>query len=184
MKLSMKYHRSRLFFIKNQILILYCVVLFGWTFSIILGVLVVGRMQEIGRQLRDGQKGNTCILLIQPENRTKKNVSDCIDNNRTPGNNSDHFNFNESNPPPRTSHTKQADNSIQVVSIPPNRPILLPIESRTASTPAPTPPPSPEPAKPKPVKRVTREVETRVNSLGQVECRLVGDTFWILGNCK
>lgn len=177
---SMRYHRLRLYLINNRVLVLYCIVLFGWTFSIILGLIVVGRIQELAGKLEDGQRGNTCILLIQPKDRTKENVTSCVNNNRRKNSSKNSpFQFNDSNSSNKNSKPISSTSSfIQ----PATSPHIATIQK-----------PSPKPSEPKPstsqstppvVSQPERTIETRINSLGQQECRLQGDIGWVLGDCK
>lgn len=91
MRFAMRYHRSRLFFLRNQITIQWYGLFFLYVFGIALWLLINSNLSNFAKRLEEGQKGQTCILLIKPENRTKKNVTDCVQKNRS--NNGD-FKFN------------------------------------------------------------------------------------------
>lgn len=175
--LDMKYHRSKLFFIRNRVLILYCIVLFGWTFSIILGIIVANRIQAVLDEVRAGQKGNACILTLNPP-RKKEEVVACIDKNKNDKNSQDNFKYNDSG-----SGSSPQQSSI---TLPPEKKTTLPPIKVTMAPPGVISQPKPEPQPIiKPVQTVTRKIkETRTTGEGLTECLYEGVTEWVIGDCR
>lgn len=83
--IDVKIHKARLNLIRYRLFIIYGAFLFLWTFSFVMGFLVLNRFNDVINEIREGQKGNTCILLIKPESRTKQNLADCIESNQSKG---------------------------------------------------------------------------------------------------
>lgn len=83
--IDIKVHKAKLGMIRNRLLLIYGAFLFLWAFSFVMGFLVLNRLEELSQEIREGQKGNTCILLIKPEDRNKQNLSDCIESNQSKG---------------------------------------------------------------------------------------------------
>lgn len=172
MKLAMRYHRFRLFFLRNQLTLQWYGLFFLYVFGIALWLLINSNLSNFAKRLEEGQKGQTCILLIQPKDRTRQNVTRCVEDNRQPPKKggSNGFQFNS----PGDSPVQSSE-----VVLPPPQPHAPSLTTK----PVPSPPPNPPP-KSQPVKEVVRRIETRINSMGQSECRLVGDIYWALGTCQ
>lgn len=80
--IDLKVHRTKLGMIRNRLLIIYGAFLFLWVFSFVMGFLILNRIEGLQQEIKEAQKGNTCILLIKPEERTKQKIVNCIDNNK------------------------------------------------------------------------------------------------------
>lgn len=178
--LDMRLHRAKLSLVRNRLVIFWSAALALWVFTFVLGVVIILRFQSVLDRLEDNQKGIACILLIQPLDRTKDNVTSCVVNNKNGGDNNS-FKFNDSEDGDQSNNSKPRNNDltkpekrnpIDKINIPTtSEPPKQPIKTRII----------------KPVKEVVktvRKLENSVNSLGQPVCRVVGDTLWVLGDCK
>lgn len=175
--LDMRWHRAKILVVKNRIMILWAAMFALWVFGFVLGFIILARIQGIVDRIEETQKGNTCILLIQPLDRTVENVTECVDNNRkqsgdtfqftTPDSNSDETEANSPQPRvlPSNSSTPQTIRHTETKEVP--------VET-------PRPPASPLP----PVQPVRRIIERVSPVTGLVECMFEEDTTWLpIGSC-
>lgn len=173
---------------RAQFFLYACVAVLFLTFigTVAYGYSVTQRLDKIAKRLEDTQKGNICILLIQPDKRTSKNVTDCVQNNRSDPDDKS-FNFNGPNGVSNQSTSNSSSDSPTALykAIPaPMQPIP---QSIIVTTPEPAEPPAtPPPAKPDPQPvdpvEIVLQVMRRINPLtGLQECRHTNDTLWQLG---
>lgn len=156
----MRFHRLRLSFIRNRILIVWGGVLALWTFSFLLLFILLSDLRQLAQNIESLQKGTTCILLIQPADRTKDNILDCVNKNN-PEDRS--FDFKESTQKTK-SITFKPDNTPSNMHTP-----EIKVEE-TSSKEMP--------------RSITIRFETRINAMtGRIECRLPGETWWIQEIC-
>lgn len=168
--LDMRWHRAKLNVVRNRIMIIWSFVLAAYVFSFVLGFIILGRINKAIIRIEENQKGNNCILLIKPSERTTKNIGECIDTNRSDNNK---FQFN----PPKSTPTPASSNS--TVAPPPK---LAPVPKITVEKPQ----PPPAPVVKTNVEEVTqtvctslRPIEHRIDPLTQLpEFRCTGDTLW------
>lgn len=163
-------HRITLSLIRNRFVLGYAALLFLLTFGFVLGFISLARLNRITQDIEDGQRGNTCILLIQPQKRTKENVTRCIDNNRHRPSKGKPFHFNVSTTPSSSLGSPSVE-------------VPQPMPTITVKS-TPDNPPHIAPKKPKPIPEP--KFTTRINALGQQECQYIGYTAWELtinGKC-
>lgn len=166
--LDLKWHKTKLLFIRNRFGIVYGIFLFLWTFSFVLGILLLGRINDVVNRIEDNQKAEACILQIARKDRTNKRISGCVDKNSSHP--KQDFKFNSaSNPPSGTPNS-----SVIPMSIPAPQPTIQ------VSKPTPRVASVTSKPKPKPATKTPRTFITRVNALGQRECRYIGFTAWVL----
>lgn len=154
------------FFLYAAVVVLFATVVASMVFSNIL----INQLKDIANRIEETQKGSTCILLIKPEDRTRQNVTDCVDNNRTKDEDKD-FQFKSDSDPPVSTNS-----SVKVKVPPTKQPIVVvkPSEPVDSS-------PLPSVTKPKPV--VETKLEVRLSPVtGLKEYRVVGDRFWLVCN--
>lgn len=166
--LDLKWHRAKLVVIRNRFGIMYGTFLFLWTFSFVLGMLLLGRINDVVNRIQDNQKAEACILQLARKDRTSKRIAGCVDKNTSHHSKQD-FKFNSSNSSPMISST-----SIPV-SLPVPTPTIKVVKQPTQSVSKVAPKVAAQP-KPQPV----RKIITRVNALGQTECQVEGFTGWVL----
>lgn len=158
---------------KGKLFLYLCILVLALTFG---GALVYAhhmteRLQDITERLEDTQKGNVCIFLIKPENRTEANVKDCIDKNKTTPT-KESFNFKKSDSP------APAPIQYQPVSPLPE----IPKVELIAVTPKKTPVAEPEPEPEEPPEEKPHPI-IRINELTKLlECQFPGDTVWRKGD--
>lgn len=176
--MDMKLHKVKLGLIRNRLLIIYSAFLFLWVFSFVMGFLVLARIENLAQEIREGQKGNTCILLIQPQERTREKAIDCIEKNKeTPS--EEKFKFDTADDPPSNSIISPENINLD------NKNLIsyqAPLETNdlddNKSTITPTTDDLSAPY-------LHRQVTKRINSLGQLECLYEGATAWVIGgDCK
>lgn len=170
--IDLKYHRLRLSVIRNRYVIGACMLLFLWAFSFVMGFLVLAKIQSLVEELQEGQKGNTCILLIQPKDRTKQNVTSCIQNNKKKPDNNFQFKTSESSSQPYSKKPTNITTSSVYTFYKPSQSVQPLASSSSTRTPANIFQPYISP------------IETRINSLGKLECKHLDDTIWVLGDCR
>jgi hypothetical protein len=172
-------HRARLYYLKNRYTILLTGMAFILLTSLFLQILLLQKSLYQSKDNENTLKGISCILLIQPQDRTQEKINKCIDRNSGAKPEGQGFKFN---PPDLDSET---DKESQKTT--PNNVIALP-ESITPSSPIiirEKPKPQPEETL-DPVAPIIREIETRLSPItGALQCRIVGTSIWQEGNnCK
>lgn len=133
--LDMRWHRAKLTVVRNRIMIIWCFVLAAYVFSFVLGFIILGRINQAIIRIEENQKGNNCILLIKPADRTEKNIGECIDKNRSDDNK---FQFN----PPDASSSRtptETPPTSQSIAVP----VKLPEAPKTITPEPPKPQPTP-----------------------------------------
>lgn len=180
--LDLKYHNLRLSFIRNRYIIAACMLLFLWAFSFVIGFLVLARIQAVIEEVQEGQKGNTCILLIKPSEITKKKAIDCIQKNRKKPVKDFHVNTQ-----PNSSDTKplppEPTGSFEPIAPMRGSPTLTYVVVTKPATEPTIVPPAPVPS-PLPTPQSVKTIEHNVDYLGRQICRWSGDINWQLGNCE
>lgn len=135
------------------------VVLFSTVMAtVVLESLLLTRIEDIAVRTEDSQKSNLCVSLIKPENRNTKNVTACVDQNRTkPTKNKTQFNDTTGKP-----IVSSAMRTIQpsLVIKPTAKPQLL-IKLATVTEP-----------------QTCRAIETKLDPTLGLLYRYVGDTAW------
>lgn len=172
-KVERKYHRSDKWFrrFRDASVVVLFFTLLG---SMVYGYVIAQRLQDIAQRIEDSQKGTACIILILPQNRNTKNVTDCIEKNKTEHN---EFRFNDEQGNPVTSEEalKPKKASITIKETPAKAPLI--VVKPPDSTEEPDPPivNIPDPV---------RTIERTVDALGRSVCRVQGSYLWQVGTCE
>lgn len=134
--------------------------------AFVLGGILLLRLESIAERGEATQKGNLCILLIKPDDRTVSNVTSCVKNN-TKDNKDSQF---------RDVNNDPVNNSSQA----PINPVLAPTSVATITTPTePTPEKPVKTIEPPEPEKVCRKFETRINPATKLlEYRYIGTSWW------
>lgn len=152
-------HQIRLFFFKNGMLVLACSIMFFLITILALVAILVHATLKQTEQNEDLSRGISCILLIPPDERTKQNVSDCVE-----GNTKTKSNFEFKSQPEIKPESKSA-----------NKPPVYQTQFNELKV-EPSPKIQPEP-KSEP-KSKAPPIEQRTNPDGTMDYRYEGDTLW------
>lgn len=131
-----------------------------YSFTVTMNIALWLKAIENGRKIEDGQRGNTCILLIRPDIRNEENVKECIDANS----NSRKFDFDPPSHKFRFNIQPFPKPDITVPSLRPTEPSIVTLD--------------------KPVKIIQKEelMAEKKKEYREVdgvkEFRYDGDTFW------
>lgn len=179
----MRLHQIKLYFIQRRASIIFFIMALGMFTTLIVGSYLLVQTRKAQIQNQQILKGLSCILLIKPEDRTEEKIVNCIENNKQPDEPDSGFKFDAS-----TDRNTNKNSSVpKPVVIPPPFPVIQTISPpESQSTPPSKPNISPsisEPDQPT-VSATKKELEYRVNALGQTECRVIGTTLWIVGECR
>lgn len=151
-------HQIRLFFFKNGMLVLACSIMFFLITILALVAILVHATLKQTEQNEDLSRGISCILLIPPDERTKQNVSDCVEGNTKTKSN---FEFKtEPEIKPNSKSMKQSTYKMQFNEL--SKESSSDIKPKSKSEPESKAPP----------------IEQRTNPDGTTEYRYEGDTLW------
>jgi outer membrane biosynthesis protein TonB len=174
-------HKARLYYLKNRYTILLTFVAFILLTTLFLQVILLRQALHQSEDNEDTLKGISCILLIKPDERTQEKINACIDANSGTKPEDQGFKFNPNKPDgdDDPEETKPIVNNNEVVlpaPLPSEQPIIVDKPSN----------PPKEDDQESPIQPIVREIETKVNDItGELQCRVVGETFWREGNnCK
>lgn len=159
----MRKHRLYLAWLRHRYQIMFWVASFVLPTVLALNLILLHRVIEQNRRQEEILKGLSCILLITPTDRTKINVSECVEKNTTPSNKRFEFNSTKAEPVKETITPQVAFTQV-------TQPKQVAAQSEIKTI---------QPTVTYSLVEPVRDIEQRVSpTTGKLETRYVGTDLW------
>lgn len=166
----MKRHKIYLAWLRHRYQIIFWVGGFVMLTVLALNLILLHRVIEQNKRQEEILKGLSCILLITPTDRTKINVTECVEKNTTPSNNRFEFNSTKAEPINETVTPQVAFTQFEQ----PKKITIQTVQSETKNVQQ-----TPVHSETEPI----RSIEQRISpTTGKLEFRYIGTDLWAEAN--